>query len=89
MNEVELASITDVVVSQDVYIDFFILGVSTQGNTAFVIYYDDVTVSLLDANGPSELSSGYKWLPVHATGIGLIGVGGYVWRLQKKEKQKK
>jgi hypothetical protein len=89
MNEVELASIANVVVPQDVYIDFFRLGVTTQRDTAFVIYYDDVTVSLLNANEPSELSSGYKWLPVHATGIGLIGVGGYLWWSQKKEKQRK
>jgi hypothetical protein len=89
MNKTELASITNVVVPQNIYIDFFRLGFSTHSDSGFVIYYDDVTVSLLRADEPSELSSGYKWLPVHATGIGLIAVGGYLWWSQKKEKQKK
>jgi hypothetical protein len=87
MNEVELASITNVAVPRDIYIDFFRLGVTTQRDNSFVIYYDDVAVSLLNANETSELSSDYKWLPVHATGIGLIVVGGYLWWSQKKEKQ--
>ena len=89
MDGVELASITNVVIPHDVYVDFLRLGFDSQGETPFVIYYDDVTVSLLSATEPSELSSGYKWLPVHAAGIVLIGVGGYLWWSQKKEKQKK
>lgn len=88
MNEAELASITNVVVPQDVYVDFFRLGFSTQRDTGFIIYYDDVTVSLLSAGEASELSSGYKWLPVNATGMGLIAVGGYLWWSQKKHKQR-
>jgi hypothetical protein len=89
MNEAEIASITNVVIPQDVHIDFFRLGFYTQSDRAFVIYYDDVAVSLLRANESSELSSSYKWFPVHAIGIGLIGVGGYLWWSQKKEKQRK
>jgi hypothetical protein len=48
MDGVELASITDIVVPEEVYVDFFRLGAGAKGNTVFITYYDDVTVSILD-----------------------------------------
>ncbi|MHA1212595.1 MAG: hypothetical protein ACTSSH_09045, partial [Candidatus Heimdallarchaeota archaeon] len=54
MDGVKLASITDVNVPADVYVDFFRLGSSVKGNTLFTTYYDDVTVSLLGPSPPPK-----------------------------------
>lgn len=50
MGGTELASINDVEVPEDVYIDFFRLGAGAMGNnnSNFTNYYDDVAVSLLN-----------------------------------------
>jgi hypothetical protein len=53
MDTLELVSITDNIVPEDVYIDFFRLGPGANGTSVFVNYYDDVTVSLLDPSPPS------------------------------------
>ena len=53
IDTIEIASIlANEVVPDDIYIDFFRLGVDAQGNTTFVNYYDDVMVSLLDSSPP-------------------------------------
>jgi len=53
LDTIEIASITaNKVVPDDIYIDFFRLGVDARGNTTFVNYYDDVMVSLLDSSPP-------------------------------------
>lgn len=52
MDENELASITNVAVPADVYIDFFRLGAGAKGESVFTTYYDDITASLL---GPPPL----------------------------------
>ncbi len=88
LDGMEIASISDVIVPEDVYIDFFRLGVSARGDNIFIVYYDDVTVSLLGISEQSESTLEYRWLPIQVVGMGLIGVGGYVWRLDKKERQK-
>jgi hypothetical protein len=51
MDENELASITDVAVPADLYVDLFRLGAGAKGDV-FITYYDDITVSLL---GPPPL----------------------------------
>lgn len=43
-----LASLTDILVPADVYIDFFRLGAAVRGEGEFIIYYDDVVASFLD-----------------------------------------
>jgi hypothetical protein len=52
MDGTELASIMDVVVPADVYVDFFKLGAESQGNSVFITYYDDVSVSFLGPSPP-------------------------------------
>ena len=52
MDGAELASITDVLVPADMYIDFFKLGAESQGASDFVTYFDDVTVSFLGPSPP-------------------------------------
>lgn len=52
LDAIELASITDILIPDDVYIDFFRLGAGAQGTTAFVTYYDDVAASFLDPSPP-------------------------------------
>jgi hypothetical protein len=53
IDTIEIGSITaSKVVPDDIYIDFFRLGVDARGNTTFVNYYDDVMVSLLDSSPP-------------------------------------
>ena len=47
MNGALLASITDLFVPEDVYVDFFRLGAGVRGDDVFIIYYDDVSVSFL------------------------------------------
>ena len=48
LDKIEIASIiADIAVLDDVYIDFFRLGVYARGNTTFVNYYDDVAASFL------------------------------------------
>ncbi len=84
----ELAAIKDVVIPEDIYIDFFRLGVTARGDSLFVVYFDDVTVSLLGNSEQTESTPQYGWLPVQVVGIGLIGFGGYLWWLQKKDRQK-
>ena len=54
MDGTKLASIVDVDVPADVYVDFFRLGSSTKSNTLFVTYYDDVTISLLGPLPPPK-----------------------------------
>jgi hypothetical protein len=54
MDTIELASITDTVIPDDVYIDFFRLGAGARGTSDFITYYDDVTVSLLDPSPPGD-----------------------------------
>lgn len=84
MDGVELASISDVDVPEDVYIDFFRLGVTTTGGSGYVVYFDDVTVSLLGNSEQTESTPQYGWLPVQVVGIGLIGFGGYLWCYRKR-----
>lgn len=88
MNGSLLASITDVMVPEDVYIDFFRLGITPRGETFFTNYYDDITVSLLGAHGQKELTQEYYWLHVQVLGIGLVVVGGYLWWLHHNDWQK-
>ena len=53
IDTIEIASIiVNELVPDDIYIDFFRLGVDAQANTTFVNYYDDVMVSLLDSSPP-------------------------------------
>jgi hypothetical protein len=73
----EVASIGDVEVPEDVYVDFFRLCVDARGKGAFATYFDDVAVSLLDSAPPPE-----RWsLRVtcsaggSADSVGLIGLG--------------
>jgi uncharacterized repeat protein (TIGR02543 family) len=54
MDGTEVASITDVTVPADVYIDFFRLGVGSRGNSVFTTYYDDVAVSFLGPSPPEN-----------------------------------
>jgi hypothetical protein len=54
MDGTKLASITDIKVPADVYVDFFRLGSRVKGNSIFITYYDDVTVSLLGPPPPPE-----------------------------------
>ncbi len=54
MNGALLASITDLLVPADVYIDFFRLGAGVRGDDIFIIYYDDVTVSFLGPSPPHQ-----------------------------------
>jgi hypothetical protein len=61
----ELASITDVPVPADVYIDFFKLGAESQGASAFVTYYDDVTMSFLGPSPPPN-----QWSVTIASSLG-------------------
>jgi len=50
MDGTELAAIADVAVPADVYVDFFRLGAGAKGESIFVTYYDDVSVSSLGAS---------------------------------------
>jgi len=54
MDGTKLASITDVNVPTDVYVDFFRLGAGVRGNSIFITYYDDITVSLLAPPPPPQ-----------------------------------
>jgi hypothetical protein len=54
MDGTELASITDVLVPADVYVDFFRLGAGAQGDSIFITYYDDVTASFLGPSPPPQ-----------------------------------
>ena len=54
MDGLQLASITDILVPADVYIDFFRLGAGAKGDSNFTTYYDDVTVSLLGPPPPPK-----------------------------------
>ena len=54
MDRTLLASIMNVEVPADHYIDFFILGAGAQGDSNFTTYYDDVTVSLLSPSPPPQ-----------------------------------
>jgi hypothetical protein len=54
MDGIELASITDVIIPADVYVDFFRLGAGAKGDSIFITYYDDVTVSFLGPSPPSQ-----------------------------------
>jgi len=83
-----LASITDVIVPEDVYIDFFRLGITPRGKTIFTNYYDDIIVSLLGAHGQKESTQGSNWLLIQFSGISLIGVGGYLLWLHHNDRQK-
>ena len=49
-----IASIMDIEVATDIYIDFFVLGASAIGDSDFTTYYDDVTVSLLSRPPPPQ-----------------------------------
>ena len=49
-----LASITDLLVPVDVYVDFFRLGAGVRGDDVFITYYDDVTVSFLGPLPPHQ-----------------------------------
>ena len=53
MDTIELVSIADIVIPDNVYIDFFRLGGGKRGSSAFVTYYDEVAVSLLDPSPPA------------------------------------
>jgi hypothetical protein len=73
----EVASIGDVEVPEDVYVDFFRLCVDAKGDSAFATYYDDVAVSLLDPAPPPQ-----RWslrISCSAGGsadpFGVIGLG--------------
>jgi hypothetical protein len=52
MDGTRLASITDINIPADVYVKFFRLGISAQGDSNFITYYDDVTASLLGPTPP-------------------------------------
>jgi len=54
MDRTLLASIMDVEVAADVYVDFFRLGAGARGDSNFTTYYDDVTVSLLSPSPPPQ-----------------------------------
>jgi hypothetical protein len=54
MDGTELASITDIVVPADVYVDFFRLGAGSRGDSIFITYYDDVAVSFLGPSPPQN-----------------------------------
>jgi hypothetical protein len=76
MDGTELASITDVVFPADVYVGFFKLGAESQGDSIFITYYDDVTVSFLGPSPPPNQwsvsitsSSGGSTSPVGTTNV--------------------
>jgi hypothetical protein len=50
MDGVLLASLTDILVPPEVYIDFFRLGANVRRGGEFIIYYDDVGASNLDSS---------------------------------------
>ncbi len=52
MDGTEFASVTDVVVPKEVYVDFFRLGAGAKGNSVFITYFDNVAVSLLNPAPP-------------------------------------
>ena len=54
MDGSELASITDIVVPANVNVDFFRLGAASRGDSVFITYYDDVTVSFLGPSPPAN-----------------------------------
>ena len=54
MDGIELASITDVEVPADLYVDFFRLGVGSRENGVFITYYDDINISLLGQSPPAN-----------------------------------
>jgi len=54
MDGVLLASLTDIVVPDDVYIDFIRLGGGVRGEADFITYFDDVFISFLGPMPPDQ-----------------------------------
>jgi hypothetical protein len=85
MDGTELASITDVIVPENVNVNFFLLGPGTQGDSVFITYFDDVAVSFLKSESPEPISR-FNWIPLQVLGFGMIVGGGYVlWPKKKRE----
>lgn len=85
MDGTELTSIADIVVPADVYVDFFQLGAGAQGDSIFITYYDDVSVSFLTSTSP-EPNPEYNYFPLQVIGLVMIVGGGYVlWPQKKRE----
>jgi hypothetical protein len=85
MDGTELASITDVEVPVNVYVNFFQVGVGAYGDRNLITYYDDVAVSLL-TNTITEPKPEYNWAPLQVFGLVMIVSGGYVlWPKKKRD----
>jgi hypothetical protein len=88
MDGTELASITDVEVPSNVYVNFFRVGGIAYGDRNLTTYYDDVTVSLLTTiiPEPESVAPEYNWVSLQVLGLVMIVGSGYVmWPKKKSE----